>query len=109
MTAVGKPSTLVREIVARHGARVFRKAILRSPVRTVELEELMDDGLSHRRTKAILDPSGPVELCCHPGTGAIDGKSSSHRRAAELDYLLSPRFRALVSQINARLVTYWEV
>lgn len=108
--AADKPSTLVREIVAWHGGRVFRRVSLRSPVRTVDLKTLVDDGLAHRRTKSIVDPAGPVELCCHPGTVAADvGKPGSHRRAAELDYLLSSRFRALLTENNARLVTYWKV
>lgn len=108
--ASDKPSALVREIVAWHGSRVFGRVSLRSPVRTVDLKTLVDDGLSHRLTKSIVDPAGPVELCCHPATLAADvGKPGSHRRAAELDYLLSSRFRALLTQNNARLVTYWKV
>jgi hypothetical protein len=58
----------------------------------------------------LVDARGPVELCCHPelaeGTG---GKPSSHRRSAELDYLLSPRFRELLDRVGARPVSYWEV
>jgi predicted glycoside hydrolase/deacetylase ChbG (UPF0249 family) len=109
VSAAGRPSTLVREIVAWHGSRVFGRVGLRSPVRTVDVKTLVDS-LSHRRTKSIVDSAGPVELCCHPGTLAADiDKPGSHRRAAELDYLLSSRFRALLTENDARLVTYWKV
>ncbi|MDB6087281.1 MAG: hypothetical protein JWN85_65 [Gammaproteobacteria bacterium] len=110
VVASNKPSTLVREFLAWRGSRVFARAGLRSPVRTVDLRALVDDELLHRRMKSIVDPAGPVELCCHPGTPAADlGKPGSHQRAAELDYLLSPRFRELLTANRAQLVTYWKV
>jgi len=55
-------------------------------------------------------PRGPVELCCHPALAAYAaGKSSSHQRPEELEYLLSGRFRQLLKASRARLVSYWKV
>lgn len=112
LTRVRKATTLVRELLALKASRKFHRARLRSPVRTVDLqpliaayrgEEPVPDGL-------LVDPSGPVELCCHPGTAAADlEKPGSHTRRAELDFLLSPRFRELLLINGARLVSYWEV
>jgi chitin disaccharide deacetylase len=110
LRASAKPSTFVRELLAWHGGRVFKRRSLRSPVRTVDLKGIVDDHVLHRRTKSIVDSSGAVELCCHPGVSAADvGKPGSHRRSAELDYLLSPRFRELLTVNGARLVSYWQV
>jgi predicted glycoside hydrolase/deacetylase ChbG (UPF0249 family) len=100
----------VRELLAWHGSRVFGRGSLRSPVRTVDLKGIVDDPVSRRRAKSIVDSAGAVELCCHPGVPAADvGKPGSHRRAAELDYLLSSRFRELLTLNGARLVSYWQV
>jgi predicted glycoside hydrolase/deacetylase ChbG (UPF0249 family) len=57
-----------------------------------------------------VDPKGPVELCCHPGTVAADmEKPGSHRRGVELEFLLSPKFRELLAVNEARLISYWDV
>ena len=70
---------------------------------------LANEGTPAGRTP-LVDRSGVVELCCHPGTRAADfEKPGSHRRADELDFLLSPRFRELLRVNHARLVSYWQV
>lgn len=110
--AATRASSLVREIISWHAAGVFRRAGLRSPVRTVDLTALQPGGpgVPHRSIPRVVDARGVVELCCHPGTPAADrGKPGSHRRADELDYLLSPTFRELLAAHGARLVTYWQV
>lgn len=102
--------TLAREIAARHAAHVFARARLRSPVRTVDLRELLaGDGLAPLARRQSAGPA-PVEICCHPGTPAADaGKPGSHRRSDELAYLLSPEFRAVLTASGAALVSYWRV
>jgi predicted glycoside hydrolase/deacetylase ChbG (UPF0249 family) len=102
--------TLAREIAARHAARVFARARLRSPVRTVDLRDLIGgDALAQAAGRAAGGPE-PLEVCCHPGTAAADaGKPGSHRRGDELDYLLSPVFRAVLAASGAALVSYWRV
>ncbi|MDE2448021.1 MAG: ChbG/HpnK family deacetylase [Gammaproteobacteria bacterium] len=102
-------TTLARELAARHAARVFARAQLRSPVCTVDLRDLLaGEGL----TPLVGRGSGPspIEICCHPGTPAADaGKPGSHRRSEELEYLLSPRFRVVLAASGAALVSYWRV
>ncbi len=111
--AFAKVSSLLRELAAWRAAGIFRRAGLHSPVRTVDLGEVMEKGVSHPYT--LVDERGAVELCCHPELPptASDAteveKPSSHRRSEELEYLLSPRFRELLEQNHARPVTYWEV
>ena len=104
------PMTLARELAARHAAHVFARARLRSPVRTVDLRDLIGgDALSRALGSAAGGPE-PVEVCCHPGTAAADaGKPGSHRRADELEYLLSHDFRAVLAASGAALVSYWQV
>lgn len=103
-------STLAREIAARHAARVFERAKLRSPLRTVDLRELLAGqelaALAGRRSAEPV----PIEICCHPGTPAADeDKPGSHDRSDELEYLLSPQFRAVLAASGAALVSYWRV
>jgi predicted glycoside hydrolase/deacetylase ChbG (UPF0249 family) len=104
-------SALAREFAAWHAARVFARAGLRSPLRTLDLRALAGG-------HSALAPSGrwhhngpaPIEICCHPGTAAADvGKPGSHQRCAELEFLLSARFRALLAASGAALVSYWRV
>ena len=101
--------TLARQIAARHAARVFARAGLRSPTRTVDLRDLIaGDALAQAAGRGA-GPE-PIEICCHPGTAAADvGKPGSHRREDELEYLLSPRFRAVLAASGAALVSYWRV
>lgn len=103
-------STLAREIAARHAARAFARAHLRSPARTVDLRDLIrGDALAQAAGRGAAG-SEPIEICCHPGTAAADaGKPGSHRRADELEYLLSPAFRAALAAGGAELVSYWRV
>jgi len=101
--------TLAREIAARHAARVFARARLRSPVLTVDLRDLLA-GEALEPPAARAARLGPIEICCHPATAAADAsKPGSHRRADELEYLLSPRFRAALAASGAALVSYWRV
>ena len=104
------PSMLAREIAARHAARVFERARLRSPLRTVDLRELLaGQELAPLAGPRSADPA-PIEICCHPSTPAADaGKPGSHRRSNELEYLLSPKFREVLAASGAALVSYWRV
>jgi predicted glycoside hydrolase/deacetylase ChbG (UPF0249 family) len=103
-------SMLAREIAARHAARVFVRARLRSPTRTIDLRDLLAGGGLARLAGPRAAGAAPVEICCHPGTAAADeGKPGSHRRCSELEYLLSPQFRAVLAANGAALVSYWRV
>ena len=104
------PSMLAREIAARHAARVFARARLRSPLRIIDLRELLaGNDLAPLAGRRGVEPA-PVEICCHPGTPAADaGKPGSHQRGDELEYLLSPQFRAVLAASGAALVSYWRV
>ena len=103
-------TALAREIAARHAARVFARARLRSPLCTVDLRDIVaGDDLSALATPRAGGPL-PIEICCHPGTPAADAaKPGSHRRGDELEYLLSPRFRMVLAASGAALVSYWRV
>ena len=99
---------LVRELLAMKASRKFADSGLRSPVRILDLRPFISTQTP--QPGSCVDPSGPVELCCHPGTSEADAhKPGSHVRGAELDYLLSPRFRELLDVNGARLVSYWDV
>jgi chitin disaccharide deacetylase len=100
---------LVRELLAMKASRKFKRAGLRSPVRIVDLQRFMAPGRAPTAGSCV-DPRGPVELCCHPGTAAADvQKPGSHGRHAELEFLLSPGFLELLAVNDARLVSYWDV
>jgi hypothetical protein len=106
LSRVRGATQLVRELLATKASRKFRRGGLRSPVRILDLRSF----ISMQTPDACVDPSGPVELCCHPGTLEADAhKPGSHLRSAELDYLLSARFRELLDVNGARLVSYWDV
>lgn len=103
--------TLARELAARHAAGVFARAGLRSPVRMVDLRDLLAGG-ALAPPRAVRGSAGPepIEICCHPGTAAADAaKPGSHRRGEELQYLLSPQFRAALAASGAAPVDYWRV
>jgi len=107
--ALGNKGTLLREVAAWRAARIFRRAGLHSPVRTVDLGEILHKGFGRRGPGALVDARGAVELCCHPALPATQDKPGSHRRPAELEYLLSSGFRELLQRVRARPVSYWEV
>jgi predicted glycoside hydrolase/deacetylase ChbG (UPF0249 family) len=110
LTTSRKFATALRELAAWRAARVFGRAGLRSPARAVDLMQLLPGGRPSRSPAVLADPHGPVELCCHPALAAdAGGKPSSHRRLEELEYLLSDRFRQLLTASQARLVSYWQV
>ena len=99
---------LVRELLAMKASRKFAGCGLRSPVRILDLRPFIS--MQAPRAGSCVDPRGAVELCCHPGTSDADvQKPGSHVRGAELDYLLSARFRELLEVNGARLVSYWDV
>lgn len=103
-------STLVREIAARHAARVFARVGLRSPVRTVDLRDLLAGKTLAPLAGRAAEGPVPIEICCHPGTAAADaGKPGSHSRENELEYLLSQEFRTVLATSGAALVSYWRV
>ena len=100
-------SMLVRELLAMKASRKFRGSGLRSPLRILDLWPFVVGGSGLQR---CVDPKGPVELCCHPGTAAADiEKPGSHRRCVELEFLLSAKFRELLAVNEARLISYWDV
>lgn len=103
-------SLLAREIASRRAAAVFARAGLRSPVRTLDLRELLaGQGPAALAGGRSAGPE-PLEICCHPGTAAADHeKPGSHSRSSELEYLLSADFRALMTASGAALVSYWRV
>ncbi len=104
------PSTLAREIAAWRAAAVFARAQLRSPGRTVDLRDLLEGSEIPRRAARRCEAPAPIEICCHPGTAAADtDKPGSHLRGGELEYLLSPQFRAVLAGSGAVLVSYWHV
>ena len=106
LTRARGPALLVRELLAMKASRKFRRCGLRSPVRILDLRSF----ISMQAPGSCVDPNGPVELCCHPGTSEADAhKPGSHVRSAELDYLLSARFRELLDVNGARMVSYWDV
>ncbi len=101
---------LAREMAAHHAARVFARAKLRSPVCTVDLRELVAGESLAPPPSLRSGTLAPIEICCHPGTPAADaGKPGSHQRGSELEYLLSPQFRAVLAASGAALVSYWRV
>ena len=110
LAAIDKVATLLRELSAWRAARIFQRAALHSPIRTIDLKDILENGVGRRGPRALVDARGTVELCCHPALSTdIAAKPSSHDRSQELEYLLSPRFRELLVQAQARLVSYWEV
>ncbi len=103
-------AVLVRECLALKASGKFRRARLRSPVRIVDLQEVMRSQAAGRASGELIDLSGPVEWCCHPGTALADQeKPGSHRRSGELEFLLSPGFRELANLNRVRFVSYWDV
>jgi predicted glycoside hydrolase/deacetylase ChbG (UPF0249 family) len=110
VAALGKTGTLLRELAAWRAARIFRRAGLHSPVRTVDLGDILRKGFGRRGPGSLVDARGAVELCCHPALAeSVAEKPGSHQRSQELDYLLSAQFRELLEQVGARRVSYWEV
>lgn len=110
LACLGKAGTLLRELAAWRAARIFRRAGLQSPVRVVDLADILNRDLGRPGLPSLVDARGVVELCCHPELPSTSAsKPSSHERSRELEYLLSSRFRELLIEARARLVSYWEV
>lgn len=104
---LARPSSAVRELLARRAAHAFGRAGLRHPVRSVGLEALMY-GVADPR--CLADAAGTVELCCHPGSADADlDKPGSHARSRELGFLLSARFQELLERAGAHPVSYWQI
>jgi predicted glycoside hydrolase/deacetylase ChbG (UPF0249 family) len=105
LAAMVQPARAMRELLALRAAGEFRRAGLRFPSRVADLQAIM-----HVANKALRETNGIVELFCHPGTAQADiEKPGSCDRNAELQFLLSARFRELIEQHQVRLATYWEV
>jgi predicted glycoside hydrolase/deacetylase ChbG (UPF0249 family) len=103
-------STLVREVLSVPAGATFRRAQLRSPRRVVDLQAIMDPKAGADAGASLRESQGPIEMFCHPGTERADvEKPGSCARYDELQFLLSPRFRALVERHGLQLVTYWDV
>jgi predicted glycoside hydrolase/deacetylase ChbG (UPF0249 family) len=104
------PASLVRELLAVPAATAFRSARLRSPGRVVDVQAIMDPDARADAPALLREPGGVVEMFCHPGTALADiEKPGSCERNAELQFLLSTRFRSLIDALGLRLVTYWDV
>jgi YdjC-like protein len=104
------PASLVRELLAVPAATAFRSARLRSPGRVVDVQAIMDPDARADAPALLREPGGVVEMFCHPGTALADiEKPGSCERNAELQFLLSTRFRSLIDALSLRLVTYWDV
>jgi predicted glycoside hydrolase/deacetylase ChbG (UPF0249 family) len=102
------PAVIVRELLSVSAGAAFRRARLRSPRRVVDLQAVM--ALGADAGAMLLEPKGPIEMFCHPGTASADvQKPSSCARHSELQFLLSARFRTLIAAHNLRLITYWDI
>jgi predicted glycoside hydrolase/deacetylase ChbG (UPF0249 family) len=100
----------MRELLAVGAAAQFRRAGLRFPSRVADLQAIMPAIGVEGTGKTLREANGIVELFCHPGTAQADiEKPGSCDRNAELQFLLSARFRQLIEQHQVRLATYWEV
>ena len=110
LTRARSPAAMMREILSLPAGAAFRRARLRSPRRVVDLQAIM--GMLDGAQAAVLlrEPLGAVEVFCHPGTALADQeKPGSCERFAELQYLLSARFREIVETLGLRLITYWDI
>jgi predicted glycoside hydrolase/deacetylase ChbG (UPF0249 family) len=103
-----RTSTAVRELLANGAGRRFRAAGLRFPDRVVDLGRIMQTDAA--RAAAMLAGDTIVEVFCHPGTAAAEfEKPGSCGRHAELQYLLSDQWAAIVRASGRQPVTYWQV
>ncbi len=104
------PSSAARELLALHARRVFGRARLRSPRRLVDISYCMAAAdRPDRWSRLVRDPE-ILEIFCHPGTELADQeKPGSCRRAAELEFLLSPPMREYLASEGTQLVNYWSV
>ena len=110
LAAVAQPARAMRELLAVPAAAHFRRAGLRFPSRVADLQTIMPMVSAEAIGHTLREANGIVELFCHPGTAQADiDKPGSCDRDAELQFLLSPRFRELMQQHRIRLATYWEV
>jgi predicted glycoside hydrolase/deacetylase ChbG (UPF0249 family) len=104
------PATMIRELLAVPAGIAFRRAHLRSPRRVVDLQAVMDLDGGAGAGALLREPGGPIELFCHPGTALADQqKPGSCERHKELQFLVSPRFRALIQKHDLKLITYWDI
>lgn len=110
LTAVRRPATLIRELLAIPARRHFKNAGLRFPWRVADLQDLMLAQSPVQAGAELREPRGVVEVFCHPGTAQADiDKPGSCVRHAELLFLLAESFRELVRAQGLRLVSYWEI
>jgi predicted glycoside hydrolase/deacetylase ChbG (UPF0249 family) len=110
LTRARGASTLVREVLSVPAGVAFRRGHLRSPRRTVDLQAIMALPAAAAAGPLLSEPTGAVEVFCHPGTALADQeKPGSCERYTELQYLLSPRFGELLQANRLRLITYWDI
>lgn len=104
-----RAATLVREGLAWRASAVFRRAHLCSPHRVLDLQTIMKEEDLPQAT-ALLRDAGVVEIFCHPGTALADAeKPGTCQRHAELEYLLSPRFKEILKRSGAQPISYWGI
>jgi predicted glycoside hydrolase/deacetylase ChbG (UPF0249 family) len=110
LSGYASPSSGMRELLAIHAGRVFRKSRLRYPRRLVDIRLCMAAADRPDKWMKLACAPGVVEIFCHPGTELADQeKPGSCLRSAELMFLLSPRMRELLAASGSRLVNYWSV
>lgn len=104
-------SRITRTALARRFAPRLRAAGLRTPVRTLDLADVMRLPDAGARRALLADLPTMSEIFCHPGL-APEGSppdARAERRLLEQRFLCGDDFRALASASGLRLVTYWEL
>jgi predicted glycoside hydrolase/deacetylase ChbG (UPF0249 family) len=83
---------------------------LAGPDRVLDLRQLMLAGERADQLALLRRPGARSEMFCHPGTAESDReKPGSCDRHAELEYLKSEAFRALLREADVRLISYWDI
>jgi predicted glycoside hydrolase/deacetylase ChbG (UPF0249 family) len=99
---------VVRSQLARQARRRFRAWGLRGPGRVIDLGDLMRLSGAAAQIVALRRPDTVTEMFCHPGTEKAEGEGvGGIGRSAELRFLLSTEFKALLREADAELVSYW--
>jgi predicted glycoside hydrolase/deacetylase ChbG (UPF0249 family) len=99
---------VVRSQLARQARRRFQALGLRGPGRVIDLGDLMRLSGTGPQIAALRRPDIVTEMFCHPGTDKTnDGGVGGIHRSAELRFLLSAEFKALLREADIELVSYW--
>ena len=110
LAGYSSPSSSVRELLAIHAGRVFRRAKLRFPRRLIDIRVCIALANQPRKWLRLVRDRGIVEVFCHPGTELADReKPGSCDRSDELKFLLSTQMRQLIAAGGSSLVNYWSV